>query len=235
MKKLIAVVLLCVCVIELPLNGCAGFSRSSKPAQRWYTYEYELRNSNVKDSLACEYENFAASFSVDESTLSVKIRNIGKESIYPHFDRAMVGIGNHYFPAAFSEGMLYPSASLTIPSKGYVEMRLAPLRAPRDGKLVPLYRTTDNGDSLVRREILGQAAAPLTLLLPLTVNGQEREYSFALRIKRMRSSPVPGAMAHSDKLPLKASGSSIVPLILVGAGVTGVLLLMQGAKTKESE
>jgi hypothetical protein len=225
MVKNTSIILIIALLLELTVSSCSGSSRSVKQQQRWYGFEFELVNTRKQNSLEFVNDNFRVSFSVNDTIVAVDISNLTNQSIYIHYQRAMIGINNKYYPVGFVENELFMSASLTVPRYGSVETKIAPMRGSQKNKMQPLFKNTDNADSLIRKEILKQFGSTLTLILPMTINGEEAEQNFVLTVKKIQSSFTPdNLLAHrKEKKPLR--NKSLVPILIVTT-VLGSLLYL---------
>jgi len=217
--------LVVVLILEILLPGCSAPSRSLKEKQRWYAFEYELMNTRERNSLVFVNEYLKASFSVDDTTITVLISNMMNQSLYLHYQRAMIGINNKYYPVGFIENEFFVPTSLTIPKNGSADTRIAPFRTLQNKKLQSLFKTADNADPITRKEILKQYGGSLTLILPMTINGKEVEQTFVLKIKKIRSSITQENLTRIGKKKDHESNKTFLPMVIVAA-VTGSVLYL---------
>lgn len=225
-----------VLLAEITLSGCAGSSRVRAERQRWYALEYELRHGTGAHRRTVENESFAASFALEDSVLDVTVANRGMSSIYVHYDRAMLGINERFYPAAFSQETLFPAMSLLVPRRGIVETRLAPLRMREHMRLPSFFKTTDYGNQAVRQEVLQQFGDSLTLIVPMTIDAKETEYAFTFIVTKIRSAFSQKVLATPQSAPIASSPNRPwIPLAIAGAGLAGVIYYLASKPTPQPE
>jgi hypothetical protein len=230
--------------------GCSTASRLQSSLGNKYKYSYRLVSPTSGRTMSFQDERLKILFRIDDSAIRFKLQNLSKSPMKVVWEDASLGARGRFYAVRNTRTLYLPNyrdnAVPTIMPGGYtIDMALPAENIHFDGSdwvEKDLLTTTDGNSPLQADKILKSKGSLVSLLLPIKVGDEVRNYTFQFQVTAVNQIPWeryrhPRRPQPPVNLPQPKMGGSdqIITAVIVASvvGVAAILLTQKKAPPSE--